>query len=299
MNPNNVNFVIYHGGCVDGFGAAWAAWKLLGDSAEYFPAYHGKEPPNVTGKNVAILDFSYSKEVTQELAKVANSIVILDHHASNQEALSNFDFAIFDMSRSGAMMSWNFFHSGKKAPLFIEYIQDRDLWKWNLPNSAEFSAAFHEVPFSFKEYDCYLIGSNVDHAIMRGSHIVRTNNNLITSISKGAVDRTLLGKYNCKVVNSSMFRSEVGNLLAKECNGIGVVWSFNHKNQAIHVSFRSNDDEHNVAKIAKVLGDNGFAFGNSTNSGGHPKAAGLVMPASKNIEDIFNFIPSSEMNSDI
>jgi len=31
VDPSSINLVIYHGACYDGMGAAWAAWKLLGD----------------------------------------------------------------------------------------------------------------------------------------------------------------------------------------------------------------------------------------------------------------------------
>jgi len=299
MNPSEVDFVIYHGGCVDGFGAAWAAWKLLGDKATYFPAYHNAPPPNVTGKNVAILDFAYSENVTKDLSEQAKSIVILDHHISNKDALSNFDFAIFDMSRSGAMMSWEFFHSKKSPPLLIQYIQDRDLWKWQLPNSREFSAGFHETSFSFDEYDKYLKTSEIDRAIIRGSHILKHMDEVIKNISKDACDRTLFETYKCKVVNSSAYRSEVGNFLASQCDGIGVVWFFNHKTQSVQISFRSNDEKNDVAKICKLLKNAGFAFNETTNVGGHSKAAGFVMSSKYTIEDIFSLDKSHLMNSDV
>ena len=48
------NIVLYHAGCPDGFGAAWACWKKFGDNAEYMPVSHGSPPPNVEGKNVYI-----------------------------------------------------------------------------------------------------------------------------------------------------------------------------------------------------------------------------------------------------
>ena len=41
MDPNSVNVVIYHADCTDGFGAAYSAWKQLGNRAEYYPCKHG------------------------------------------------------------------------------------------------------------------------------------------------------------------------------------------------------------------------------------------------------------------
>ena len=45
MDPQSVNVVIYHANCNDGFGAAYSAWKLLGNRAEYHAASHGAPPP--------------------------------------------------------------------------------------------------------------------------------------------------------------------------------------------------------------------------------------------------------------
>ena len=55
--PTSVDCVIYHADCSDGFGAAWAAWKRLGNRAEYHACKHGQPPPDVKGKTVAIQGF--------------------------------------------------------------------------------------------------------------------------------------------------------------------------------------------------------------------------------------------------
>ena len=52
--PSAINCVIYHADCTDGFGAAYSAWKLLGNRAEYHACKHGTIPPDVKGKNVVL-----------------------------------------------------------------------------------------------------------------------------------------------------------------------------------------------------------------------------------------------------
>lgn len=60
---------IYHGpGCLDGFGAAWAVWSRWGDDVEYRAANYGQAPPDVTGKAVLIVDFSYPLETLRAMA---------------------------------------------------------------------------------------------------------------------------------------------------------------------------------------------------------------------------------------
>ena len=131
---------LYHANCNDGSGAALAAWMRFGDEGhEYIPVQYGAPPPEIAkGESVCILDFSYSREVLREMAKTANSILVLDHHKTAQEALSEpFDKELnisteFDMSKSGAVLTWEKFHPGKPLPELFAYLQDRDLWRFEL-----------------------------------------------------------------------------------------------------------------------------------------------------------------------
>ena len=82
MEPTSVNCVIYHADCTDGFGAAYSAWKQLGNRAEYHACKHGTPPPDVKGKNVVILDFSFNNATTKQMIEEANSLLVIDHHKS-------------------------------------------------------------------------------------------------------------------------------------------------------------------------------------------------------------------------
>ena len=54
---------IYHGNCADGFTAAWAVHGKFGDQLDYHPGIYGQEPPDVTGRDVVMVDFSYKHSV--------------------------------------------------------------------------------------------------------------------------------------------------------------------------------------------------------------------------------------------
>ena len=150
IESNNIDCVIYHADCTDGFGAAYSAWKLLGNRAEYHSCKHGTVPPDIKGKNVVILDFSFDNSTTKKMIEEAEALLIIDHHKSAMVELHDISNTQFDMTKSGAILAWEFFHPGKEPPKFIRYIQDRDLWKWELEYSKEFSAAFDMVPFEFE-----------------------------------------------------------------------------------------------------------------------------------------------------
>ncbi len=74
IEPASVNCVIYHADCTDGFGAAYSAWKQLGNRAEYHACKHGTTPPDVKGKNVVILDFSYDNATTKKMIEDAEAL---------------------------------------------------------------------------------------------------------------------------------------------------------------------------------------------------------------------------------
>src|SRR6267142_5992911 len=107
-----LDICIFHGNCDDGFGAAFAVWKRDGDCVDYHPGIYGKAPPDVTGMDVAIVDFSYKRSVMKDLAARAKSILVLDHHKTAEADLAGLSDecqnveVVFDMFRSGAVMAW-------------------------------------------------------------------------------------------------------------------------------------------------------------------------------------------------
>ncbi len=275
IEPTSVNCVIYHADCTDGFGAAYGAWKLLGNRAEYHPCKHGTAPPNVRGKTVAILDFSFNNETTKAMIESASDLIILDHHKSAMVELHDISNTQFDMTKSGAILSWEFFHPGKECPKFIQYIQDRDLWKWELPYSKEFSAAFDMVPFEFEEFEKFEDDSVFDDAVKRGSYILAYSKTVIKKVCDKAASRKMDGK-SVMVVNSSHWISEIGAKLAPDCD-FAMIWYYDHISKFIKVSLRSFHDAIDVCEIAKRY-----------DGGGHRKAAGFQLPGDFKVDDIFD-----------
>jgi len=275
LDPSSVNCVIYHANCTDGFGSAYSAWKLLGNRAEYHACSHGSPPPDVTGKNVVILDFSFKNDVTKKMIEDANDLLVIDHHKSAMVELHDISNTIFDMNKSGATLSWEFFHPGKEAPKFIQYITDRDLWKWELPYSKEFSAAFDMVPFEFEEFEKFEDDSVFDDAVKRGSYILAYSKTVVKKVCDKASDRYLDGKH-VMVVNASHWMSEIGARLSPDCD-YAMIWYYDHNDRDIKVSLRAFHDTIDVSEVSKKFG-----------GGGHKKAAGFRLPGETNIDDIFD-----------
>ena len=275
LEPSSVNCVIYHADCTDGFGSAYSAWKLLGNRAEYYACKHGSEPPDVRGKNVVILDFSFNNTTTKQMIEDANELLVIDHHKSAVVELHDISNTIFDMNKSGATLSWEFFHPGKEAPKFIQYITDRDLWRWELPYSKEFSAAFDMVPHDFEEFEKFEDDSVFDDAVKRGSYILAYSKTVVKKVCDKAAARKIEGK-EVLVVNSSHWMSEIGARLAPDCD-FALIWYYDHNDKIIKVSLRAFHDKIDVSEVSKKYG-----------GGGHKKAAGFVLPSNFKIEDLFD-----------
>jgi len=275
LEPSAVDCVIYHAECTDGFGSAYSAWKLLGNRAEYHACKHGSPPPDVKGKNVVILDFSFDNLTTKRMIEDAAALVVIDHHKTAIVELHDISNAIFDMSHSGTILSWNFFHPGKDPPKFLAYIEDRDLWKWELPYSKEFSAAFDMIPFEFEEFEKFEDDSVFDDAAKRGSYILAYSKTVVKKVSEQAQPRKMGGK-DVLVVNSSHWMSEIGARLAPDCD-FALIWYWDHDAGNTKVSLRAFHEMVDVAEISKQFG-----------GGGHKKAAGFQLPKSKHIEDLFD-----------
>lgn len=142
MTPD---LILYHGDCPDGFCAAFIA-KTQYPKAELIPCTYGVPPPDVTGKDVLVVDFSWPRLQTLEISSKANSIRIFDHHKTAEKELEGLAFATFDMNRSGATLTWDLLFPGKERPWFVLYVEDRDLWRWALPNSKEISGYLMALP---------------------------------------------------------------------------------------------------------------------------------------------------------
>lgn len=183
----NKRLCIYHGNCADGFGAAWVVRNALGDeNVEFHAGVYGKTPPDVTGRDVVMVDFSYKRPVLLEMAAKANSILILDHHKTAQEDLVDLPAnvtAVFDMKRSGAMIAWDYYNPDKMPLPLIRHIQDRDLWTFKLPGTREIQSAVFAYPYEFDEWTKLMEGST-DQLYRDGLAIERKHHKDVAELVK-------------------------------------------------------------------------------------------------------------------
>ena len=262
MNP----LVIYHGGCWDGFCAAWLIHRFGGDpEAEYFPAVYGKPPPEVAGRPVMMLDFSYPRPVLEQMASEASGLVVLDHHKTAQAALEGLPYCTFDMDLSGAQLTWNWLkrmHGDDlpEEPWMVRYTADRDLWRWELPDSKEVNAALRSYPLDFEVWNHIYRTRDAGHLVPDGRAILRAEEVTIQVHVDWAREVDFFG-HQVLMVNATSLFSEIAGRLA-EGRPFGVCW-FEHDGLRTY-SLRSREGGVDVSEIAKAHG-----------GGGHKLAAGF------------------------
>lgn len=272
--------ILYHGrNCPDGFAAALAAWLFYAGKAEMVGLDHGDvksvaDLPALDGRAVYILDFSFSPEILRGIEARAAKLVMLDHHKSAADHLSDFvcrcGVVYFDMKKSGARLAWEFFHPEQPVPDLVRFVEDRDIWVWQYPESPGFLAALDMEPFEFERwlaiarFDAAQLASYVE----RGQAMDEKFSKLASLIAENAQAVTFNGQRGLMVNAPGVFHSLVGELLSKQSGTFALMWAIDKKG-IVKAGLRSQRN-FNCIPLAE-----------SMHGGGHAQACGFKMGAER------------------
>lgn len=271
--------VIYHDPCLDGIVAAWAIWRRWPD-VELVPANYGQAPPDVTGKRVLIVDFSYKRDVLVDMSFTAAGIVVLDHHKTANEDLAPFIglgapfevplTALFDMERSGARLAWDYAdESGDEPPRLVQHVEDRDLWRFALPHTREITAYLFSLPFTVEAMgraDMRMeLPGGLEDVIGCGRAILQQHDKDVVEIIATSARTIEINGVTMECANApKRFSSDVAGALA-ERHTLGIGASYFDGPTHRHWSLRSRKGSTiECNRIAEAFG-----------GGGHPGAAGF------------------------
>jgi oligoribonuclease NrnB/cAMP/cGMP phosphodiesterase (DHH superfamily) len=272
-----MNYVLYHGNCMDGFGAAFAAWLHFKEKNLPYEllACNYNEPfpltdEQVRGSNIFVVDFSFPRAVLERVCLTAAKVQVLDHHPTAEADLASLPCAHFDMSQSGAMLAWKYFHPEKKIPVLMNYIQDRDLWVWKLPHSKEINMVIQGQPLnasqmdSFKSFmDSMESQETVNLLKSQGEAILNFQNQFVDLAIKRSLVLVEIGGHLVPGCNTSIFESET-------CQRI--LDKFPEYPFSVTFYSNSNSDDTNVSLRSK--GFDVSAVASMYNGGGHKQASG-------------------------
>jgi oligoribonuclease NrnB/cAMP/cGMP phosphodiesterase (DHH superfamily) len=271
-----MSVIIHHASCFDGVAGAWAVLKYLGDpsKAQIIPcSYDEREKFNISKldqEDVYIVDFSFPHAQLVEMAKVANKIVLIDHHKTAQEDLDGKELpgnviVHFDMNRSGAGLAWDVLFPKIMRPWFIDNIEDRDLWRFKLPNTKAiiaFLAATKLDVWTFEQLIHWSAGAIADRGSSILQYIDTFGEKLMSTWTINPIGGHLVPTINTPYMNCSDHIDKLMNHIpghkfyaAYFCKA-GNVWQF---------SLRSSGD-FDVSEVAKLYG-----------GGGHKNAAGFTV----------------------
>lgn len=261
--------VIYHGGCIDGQGAA-AAFYAAHPDATFYPGVYQRPLPPTEGLDVYFVDFSCPLVVLKKILETANSVTIIDHHKSAIEELSGFEHPklnkVFDMMRSGAVLTWNYCFPDKELPPILFHIQDRDLWKFESPATKAVTAYLYSLDFDIQEWHQMLVDKSYwtyrqERIKAAGEALVRQDEKRIHELSRG-IRWLKIGGHVVPAVNANkFFASDLGNALALPDSFAAI---YHDTPDGRVFSLRSSDEGIDVSKIARRYG-----------GGGHRNAAGF------------------------
>lgn len=269
---DNIDMIVYHHNCPDGFGASWVAWRYLKSDATFIGARPDMafEPKKFKGKTVLFLDISISRTKLDAILKVAENAIIIDHHQTYYEELKDHPHVIMHKEHSAIYMAWRIFFPDQKVPNFVKLIEDKDLGETNYKNTEYFSAALGvKLPFHslehFRLWNRLLNQKYVDDLIETGrkyyeykKYLIHRNYHIIVPMQFG---KHTVGVGNFEAVGLT---SDLANALSERNPQYDFIclWSYHYNEDLYSVMLRTRNDGVDLAAIAKIYG-----------GGGHPRAA--------------------------
>jgi len=279
---DNKPLIIYHGNCADGFAAAWCFWKKYGpDGAEYLAGVYQQPPPPVDGRHVFLVDFSYKRAIVEQMVAKAASVTLIDHHKTAIEDLDGLPglARYTDQDRSGATLAWDFLYPGEPHPLLLGHIEDRDLWRFKLPNTREIQANVFSYEYTFEGWDKLMKADQAEllNMTVAGAAIERKHHKDIAELVTVCQREMCIGGHWVPAASLPYtLTSDAGHLMCRpypSANLQGEIVTppfaacYWDTADGRIFSLRSRDEGMDVSEVAKQYG-----------GGGHPHASGFKVP---------------------
>ncbi len=271
MPLSSLPLIVYHANCLDGYGSAFSAQHHFGElGCEIQAASHGDKPPECDGRDLFLVDYSFSRDILKQLCGQAERVTIIDHHVSAAKELEGLDQEhdnlrlVFDMDHSGAVLSWQYFFPQTPVPELLLDVEDRDLWNWQRDGSEGRTAAMMSYPYSYQQWESWVTAADAVEELQReGAAINRFRGQMIERYKKRAVIGDVAG-YQVPIVNCP---AEIASeLVGQLSEGYPFAAGYTDRGSKRGWSLRSHGkDGADVSLIAARFG-----------GGGHRNAAGFA-----------------------
>jgi len=257
---------VYHADCADGYASACVVSLKFQHNIDLYPADYNDLPPDVTGRDIYIVDFSYKQTVMRKIITAAAHVTVIDHHKSaleeltplmNDQTLYGKASFIFDMTRSGVGLTWKHFFPKAEFPALFRYVEDYDLFIFLYgETSHEIHAAITSYPYTLDAWT-YLLGVDKDLLAREGRAILRKTVKDVNDILQQDQRHMLIGGYKVPVVNAPRFyRDVIGQRLHTETSPFSASYHDTPKGRVFSLRAASNSAV-DVSLIARVYGGGG------------------------------------------
>lgn len=216
--------VIYHNHCNDGAMAAAIFMKYLAPwyhKTEYVgAAYNSGKMPDVSGKEVFLLDFSYDRNTVENMLEYVSNITVVDHHGAALAALNDIKNPRFDMRYSstsycGAENTY-LMACGNSVPRVVQLIGDRDLWKFEYAQTRAFTAGL-DLKEKTPENMAIVLewgDKEINDCILRGESIIEYKQQLFSAHIRQCTRNMIIGGFSVPVCNANgAFASDLGEAM--------------------------------------------------------------------------------------
>ena len=210
----------------------------------------------------------------------------------DKENLAGAEYAKFDMTKSGALMSWEYFFPNTDPPLACLFVHDYDLHEWKYTNHTAAFEAWLRYDKVGQDWDrWYKLCNNreyLDEALLKGSVVVDLNESIIQSfintpnniVFNSFYSDEHLRKINYAIFNGMHFlRNEISTILYEK-HDIDMVIGWSVRGKEVIFSVRAPKREH-VPEHEKFSAKR---FAESYGGGGHSNAASFPLPLEKGME---------------
>jgi len=271
--PDTRPLVLFHKNCLDGRGSAAVVARFEGD-CEFIAMQYGMAKPVVANRKVYMVDFGMSADNMRAIRAEATSIQWIDHHASQQPVRDILGWGVLDTSECGTSLAWKTLFPNEPEPPVVQYIKDKDLWRWKLDDSRAIAAGL-EASFSDTAF-LGILEADLARMAEIGRPIIEKQRQLvITAAASGVRINDAFGTPGLRAlaVRTRKLQNELGEHIVTppELGGLGydiAVLYYSRKERSWVHSLRSRAGGTDCAVIATKQG-----------GGGHPTAASFVNEA--------------------
>jgi oligoribonuclease NrnB/cAMP/cGMP phosphodiesterase (DHH superfamily) len=175
----------------------------------------------------------------------------------------------FDLERSGAGIAWDELHGADTRPDLINYIEDRDLWRFKYGEDTKtFHAFISSHPYDFGLWKQLMDETNMDLVFEQGGAIRRKHKKDVDEIIDQCLQWQTIQGHRVPVINIPYTHgSEAAAEMLRRYPDAPFAAYYCDAEGERRWGFRSQDHRVDVSEIAKNWG-----------GGGHRNASGVIVP---------------------